>query len=140
MHPSGRAVCLNQTNDGQQLRERNNRPGTLCLFKTRLWHFIDGLCLCILQRQSLLDLSLLRKGGIAHLYSSVPAGCPASGFRFVMAFDPIYRWLYNSAIPSDPALPISYNLCHSLLPMISPLQLFPFAPLCCTEDSGQSLA
>ena len=32
-------------------------------------------------------------------------GCFASGFLFVMAFDPVFRWLHNSVIPRDPAVP-----------------------------------
>ena len=31
--------------------------------------------------------------------------CPASGFLFSMAFDPIFRWLHDSVIPRDPAVP-----------------------------------
>ena len=31
----------------------------------------------------------------------VRQGCPASGFLFAMAFDPIFRWLQESIIPSN---------------------------------------
>ena len=30
-------------------------------------------------------------------------GCPASGFLFAMAFDPIFRWLQDAIIPRNPA-------------------------------------
>ena len=40
----------------------------------------------------------------------VRQGCPASGFLFAMAFDPIFRWLQDSIIPRDRAAP------HYLLP------------------------
>ena len=36
---------------------------------------------------------------------SVRQGCRASGCLFVMAFDPIFRWLHDSVIPKDPTLP-----------------------------------
>ena len=29
----------------------------------------------------------------------VRQGCPAGGFLFAMAFDPIFRWLHDSIIP-----------------------------------------
>ena len=29
-------------------------------------------------------------------------GCPASGFLFAMAFDPIFRWLQESITPKNP--------------------------------------
>ena len=32
----------------------------------------------------------------------VRQGCPASGFLFAMAFDPIFRWLQESIIPRNP--------------------------------------
>ena len=35
----------------------------------------------------------------------VRQGCPASGFLFGMAFDPIFRWLHDSIIPRTPAAP-----------------------------------
>ena len=31
----------------------------------------------------------------------VRQGCPASGFLFAMAFDPIFRWLQDAIIPSN---------------------------------------
>ena len=31
--------------------------------------------------------------------------CPASGFLFAMAFDPIFRWHHGSVIPRNPADP-----------------------------------
>ena len=31
----------------------------------------------------------------------VRQGCPASGFLFAMAFDPIFRWLQESIIPRN---------------------------------------
>ena len=33
----------------------------------------------------------------------VRQGCPASGFLFAMAFDPIFRWLQDAIIPNNPA-------------------------------------
>ena len=35
----------------------------------------------------------------------VRQGCPASGFLFAMAFDPIFRSLENTIIPRNPAAP-----------------------------------
>ena len=35
--------------------------------------------------------------------SGVRQGCPASGFLFAMAFDPIFRWLQDAIIPRNPA-------------------------------------
>ena len=32
----------------------------------------------------------------------VRQGCPARGFLFAMAFDPIFRWLQESIIPRNP--------------------------------------
>ena len=32
----------------------------------------------------------------------VRQGCPASGFLFAMAFDPIFRWLQEAVIPRKP--------------------------------------
>ena len=32
----------------------------------------------------------------------VRQGCPASGFLFAMAFDPIFRWLQETIIPKNP--------------------------------------
>ena len=32
----------------------------------------------------------------------VRQGCPASGFLFAMAFDPIFRWLQESTVPKNP--------------------------------------
>ena len=32
----------------------------------------------------------------------VRQGCPASGFLFAMAFDPIFRWLQDAIIPWNP--------------------------------------
>ena len=32
----------------------------------------------------------------------VRQGCPASGFLFAMAFDPIFRWLQDAIIPGNP--------------------------------------
>ena len=32
-------------------------------------------------------------------------GCPACGFLFAMAFDPIFRWLQDTIIPNNPAAP-----------------------------------
>ena len=32
----------------------------------------------------------------------VRQGCPASGFLFAMAFDPIFRWLQETVIPRNP--------------------------------------
>ena len=31
----------------------------------------------------------------------VRQGCPASGFVFAMAFDPIFRWLQESIVPRN---------------------------------------
>ena len=33
--------------------------------------------------------------------------CPASGFLFALAFDPIFRWLEDTIIPRNPATPDS---------------------------------
>ena len=33
----------------------------------------------------------------------VGQGCPASGFLFAMALDPIFRWLQDAIIPRNPA-------------------------------------
>ena len=33
----------------------------------------------------------------------VRQGCPASGFPFAMAFNPIFRWLQDAIIPRNPA-------------------------------------
>ena len=35
----------------------------------------------------------------------VRQGCPASGFSFAVAFDPIFRWLEDTIIPRNPAAP-----------------------------------
>ena len=32
----------------------------------------------------------------------VGQGCPASGFLFAMAFDPIFRWLQSAIPPRNP--------------------------------------
>ena len=31
--------------------------------------------------------------------------CPANGFLFAVAFDPIFRWLEDTIIPRNPAAP-----------------------------------
>ena len=33
--------------------------------------------------------------------TGVRQGCPASGFRFAVASDPIFRWLQESIIPTN---------------------------------------
>ena len=35
----------------------------------------------------------------------VRQGCPASGFLFAMAFDPIFRWLQDAIILKNPGAP-----------------------------------
>ena len=45
-----------------------------------------------------------KTGGQFHMARGVRQGCPASGFLFVMEFVPIFRWLFDSVIPKDPAL------------------------------------
>ena len=62
-------------------------------------------------------------------------GSPASDFVFVMAFDPIFRWLHNSVIPWHPAVPeflqlvpcadaddsaVPISSFRSLMPALSP--------------------
>ena len=37
------------------------------------------------------------------LAKGVRQGCPASGFLFAMAFDPIFRWLQDAIIARNPA-------------------------------------
>ena len=41
--------------------------------------------------------------GQFHMANGVRRGCPASGFLFSMAFDPIFRWLQNAVIPRSPS-------------------------------------
>ena len=41
-------------------------------------------------------------GGQFYMARGVRHGCPASGFLFAMAFDPIFRWLQEVAIPRNP--------------------------------------
>ena len=40
--------------------------------------------------------------GQFHTAREVRQVCPASGFLFAMAFDPIFRWLQESIIPRNP--------------------------------------
>ena len=66
----------------------------------------------------------------------VRQSCPASGFLFTMAFDPIFRWLHDSIIPRDPAAPdflqpapcayaddfaVAASSFRSLMPTLSPV-------------------
>ena len=41
-------------------------------------------------------------GGQFLVARGVRQGCPASGFLFAMAFDPIFRWLQDAIIPRKP--------------------------------------
>ena len=42
------------------------------------------------------------KRGQFLMAKEVRQGCPASGFLFAMAFDPIFRWLQETTIPKNP--------------------------------------
>ena len=131
IHPAQR--CLNQTNAGQHLRGGNDRPDTSCMRNTKFLYSLDPFRLCVYLCQSLLDFHVLAKAELPVLirqflrtiYSNcmtevefagkargqflmargVRQGCPASGFLFATAFDPIFRWLHDSIIPRNPAAP-----------------------------------
>ena len=73
----------------------------------------------MIHSNSVTDVEFAGKtGGQFHMARGVRQGCPASGFLLVMAFDPIFRWLFDSVIPKDPAL-------HDLLPPV---------PRACADD------
>ena len=62
--------------------------------------------------------------------TGVRQGCPASGFLFVMAFDPIFRWLLQLGHSKHPALtnfpqPVPCAYADDFA-----IAVFPFAPLC----------
>ena len=92
---------------------------------------IDGFCRRRSWRQSFLDLPCARENRIARvekcrflrriycdsttrvefagmtrgqflMAKGVRQGCPASGFLFAMAFDPIFRWFQDAIIPRNP--------------------------------------
>ena len=56
---------------------------------------------------------LLKARGVSH-------GCPASGFLFTPAFDPIFRWLHDSTSSRNPADPHFFQL---RVPMLMTLLL-----------------
>ena len=125
-------MCLYQTNDRQHLRDGNDRPGAFCMRNTWLRCSIDRFCLCVSLCRSLLDLPRSRKNQrtISH-----GQRCQTRLFCkwlfFLMAFDPISRWLHGSVTPGL-LIQSSYNLYHVLMPMIllSEVFLFVFAHWC----------
>ena len=46
-----------------------------------------------------------RTGGQFRMARVFRQGCPASGFLFAIAFNPIFRWLENTIIPRNPPSP-----------------------------------
>ena len=71
--------------------ENTGLPGFLCHFLRSIYS--DSITLVELagaDRGQFLDARGARQG------------CPASGFLFAMAFDPIFRWLQDSFIPRNP--------------------------------------
>ena len=57
----------------------------------------------------------------------VRQGCPASGFLFAMAFDPIFRWVRDAVIPRNPAgldflqpVPCAYASFRRLMTALAP--------------------
>ena len=69
-------------------------------------------------------LNLQRKPkDIFFMARGVRQGCPASGFLFAMAFDPIFRWLHDSIIPRNPASQTFFNPLR--VPMLTILRSQP---------------
>ena len=71
--------------------ENTGWPGFLC-------HFLRSI-----YRESITNVEFAgAERGQFLMARGVRQGCPASGFLFAMAFDPIFRWLQESIIPRNP--------------------------------------
>ena len=87
--------------------ENTGLPDSLCRFlRSIFWDIITHVEFAGAERGH-----FLMARGVRH-------GCPASGFLFAMAFDPIFRWLQESIIPKNW---ISCSLHNALTLRTSPL-------------------
>ena len=72
--------------------EKAELPEFICLFLRRIYY--DGT--------TRVEFAGMTRGQFL-MARGVRQGCPASGFLFAMAFDPIFRWLQDAIIPRNPA-------------------------------------
>ena len=70
--------------------ENTGLPGFLCRFLRSIYS------------DSITHVEFAGAEGGFLMARGVRQGCPASGFLFAMAFDPIFRWLQQSIIPWNP--------------------------------------
>ena len=71
--------------------EKNELPEFICRFLRRM--YCDSTTHAEFARTTRGQFLMSR---------SVRQGCPASGFLFAVAFDPIFRWLQEAVIPKEP--------------------------------------
>ena len=93
--------------------ENTGLPGFLC-------RFLRSIC-----KDSITHVEFAgAERGQFLLARGVRQRCPASGFLFAMAFDPIFRWLQETIIPRNPD---NLNSCslHNALALMTSLLLHP---------------
>ena len=113
IHLAQRCISSRQITDDIFEVEKTALGHVACA-PTTIGYHTDRLCRCISWRQSLLDLPRPRQGGVVNS-RGVRQGCPASGFQFAMAFDPIFDGSmtrsYHSQKPCHPRLPSTVCVC-----------------------------
>ena len=85
------AAAYPSVNHSFSVPENTGLPGILCRFLRSIYS----------DSTTYVGFAGATRGQI-RLARGVRQGCPASGFLFAMAFDPIFRWLQEVVIPRNP--------------------------------------